>query len=84
MLGESHNLFNEFPGMKSTIENLFITDLTFKTLAITYHDLDNQIRELETLGSPTDDDHMHDLKVKRAHLKDQLYSMLRTAEEAAA
>lgn len=83
MLGESHNLFHEFPGMKLTIEKLFTTNPTFKTLATNYHELDNQIRDLETLGSPTDDEHMHDLKVQRANLKDQLYEILRAAEETA-
>jgi len=77
MLGESHNLFQEFPDMKPIIEKLYQTDLTFKDLATTYHSLDKEIIDLETLGSPTDDEHMHDLKVKRANLKDQLYTMIR-------
>lgn len=77
MLGESHNLFHEFPEKKGMIEKLMVEDADFKNHANEYHTIDTNIRELETNGSPTTDEHMHDLKVRRAHLKDVLYAKLK-------
>jgi uncharacterized protein YdcH (DUF465 family) len=52
-------------------------DEAFQKLSKQYHLLDYDIRQLEIVGSPTDDEHMHQLKVQRANLKDVLFKQLK-------
>lgn len=51
----------------------------FKTIADEYHKLDEEIRDLEEHDIPTDDQHFHEMKVHRAHLKDKAYYIITTA-----
>ena len=77
MLNENHALIFDFPEFKQDIVSLNYTDPTFQTLSKQYHLLDYDIRQLEIVGSPTDDEHMHQLKVQRANLKDVLFQQLK-------
>lgn len=73
MLIDSHALEVDFPEYADTIKELTEQDLKFKTESETYHKLDKQIRGLEERGVATDDNHFNTLKIRRAHMKDQLY-----------
>jgi len=77
MLNENHALIFDFPEFKQDIVYLNYKDDTFKKLSKQYHLLDYDIRQLEIDGSPTDDEHMHQLKVQRANLKDLLFQKLK-------
>jgi uncharacterized protein YdcH (DUF465 family) len=76
MLGENHSLINEFPSLSEKIEVLNASDEVFKDKAAQYHALDKEIRTLELKNSPADDAAMHELKQRRAKLKDELYAQL--------
>ena len=77
MLGENHSLLCDFPQHKDTINQLNATDSEFAEQAKRYHALDEEIRQLEELSSPTTDEHLHALKHDRALLKDVLYQKLK-------
>lgn len=78
MLNENHALILDFPELKLEIVHLNHSNSKFKEKALQYHRLDYEIRQLEIANSPTDDQHMHQLKQQRAQLKDVLYSDLKT------
>lgn len=79
MLGEDHSLSVEFPEYKEAISELVSSDEVFAKDAKRYDELDKEIRNLEELGAPIDDDAMHGLKNERASLKDSLYLRLSAA-----
>jgi len=77
MLNENHALIIDFPELKNDIVQLTHQDPLFKQNSQQYHTLDYEIRQLEISGSPTDDQHMNQLKLERAKLKDLLYRQLK-------
>ncbi|HEY5715491.1 MAG TPA: YdcH family protein [Psychromonas sp.] len=77
MLNENHALILDFPELKNDIVQLMHHDAFFQEKSQQYHTLDYEIRQLEISGSPTDDQHMHQLKQQRALLKDLLYRQLK-------
>jgi len=83
MLNENHALIFDFPEHKKDIVELNHKDPAFKQESHRYHQLDYDIRQLEIAGSPTDDEHMHQLKVTRANLKDDLYRQLKAHRDIA-
>ncbi len=83
MLNENHALIFDFPELKKDIVYLNYKDEIFKEKSQQYHLLDYDIRQLEIAGSPTDDEHMHQLKVQRAELKDFLYQRLKAHHDIA-
>ncbi|RJX75250.1 DUF465 domain-containing protein [Vibrio sinensis] len=76
MLNENHALILDFPDLKLDIVQLNHDDPTFKSDLQKYHQLDYDIRQLEILGSPIDDENMHSLKFQRMELKDRLHQQL--------
>ena len=50
----------------------------FAQLATQYHKIDHQVRGLEMRNIPVTDQTFEELKLKRVHLKDELYQMLQT------
>ncbi|WP_028863081.1 YdcH family protein [Psychromonas aquimarina] len=77
MLNENHALILDFPELKMDIVHLNHDSPVFKEKSQQYHQLDYDIRQLEIAGSPTNDEHMNQLKIKRAQLKDLLYLQLK-------
>ena len=77
MLNENHALIIDFPELKNDIVQLMHHDSVFQEKSKQYHALDYEIRQLEISGSPTDDDHMHQIKQQRSLLKDLLYKQLK-------
>ena len=76
MLGETHDLFHEFPEYKEKIVELRQQEGEFSQLMQEYDTLDAQIRELELHDQPVADTFMEELKKQRVVLKDRLYEIL--------
>jgi uncharacterized protein YdcH (DUF465 family) len=79
MLGESHDILHEFPGLEDKIRNLANDNETFAQLMRQHDQMDAKIRDLELHDQPVGDFYMEDLKKQRAALKDRLYDMIREA-----
>ncbi|MFD2113506.1 YdcH family protein [Thiorhodococcus fuscus] len=77
MLGESHDLFHEFPDLESKIANLRTQNPDFASLMDQYDSLDARVRSIEELGSPVADETLEELKKERLQLKDALYAILK-------
>ncbi len=73
----NHSLINEFPEDRELIHQLKIENPRFARMAAEYHDLDHQVRGLESRSIPTSDDNFENLKKRRLLLKDELYAMLK-------
>lgn len=76
MLGESHSVHHEFPEHHDLIEKLMHDDMHFKRLADEYNALDKEIRSIEINNSPVDDTTATEMKMRRGHLKDEIYQII--------
>ncbi len=76
---ENHSLHNEFPEMAEQIRNLKMKDRHFARLFDEYHDIDREVRRIEEEVEAASDDRLEDLKMRRLHLKDDLFAMLQEA-----
>lgn len=74
---EHHDLHHEFPEYNQQIHDLKVGDRHFARLFEEYHDLDRDIRKFEEEVEVTSDAHLEELKLKRVHLKDELYQILK-------
>ncbi len=73
---DHHDLHHEFPEFKDRIHDLKMSDPHFAKIFEEYDAIDKEIRHLEEADLPTSDLHLETLKLKRVHLKDQLYHRL--------
>ncbi|MDK2778752.1 MAG: DUF465 domain-containing protein [Pseudomonadota bacterium] len=76
---ENHSLHNEFPEMAEQIRSLKMKDRHFARLFDEYHDIDREVRRIEEEVEAASDDRLEDLKMRRLHLKDDLFAMLQEA-----
>lgn len=79
MFGESHDLATEFPEYKEQIRNLKMEDRHFSRLFDEYNEVDTQLHRIEQEIEVHADDFVEGLKLRRLHLKDELYGMLQQA-----
>ena len=77
MLGESHDLFHEFPEYKNRIAELKAADAQFATLYDEYHTVNDEVERIELQIETPTDFYTETLKKKRLHLKDEIYAILR-------
>lgn len=84
MLGESHALLEDFAEYKEDIFLLLETDKHFHDLSDLYHKLDKRTRNLEERGQPIEDQAFNTLKAERAHLKDELFGMIKKQHDTPA
>lgn len=77
MFGESHNLATEFPEYKEQIHQLKMEDRHFARLFDEYHEVDDQLHRTEQGIEVHADEFVESLKLRRLHLKDELFGMLR-------
>lgn len=75
---EHHDLHHEFPDMQAEIRHLKMNDRHFSRLFDEYHDLDREVRKIEELVEAASDERLEELKMRRVHLKDELYGMLKS------
>ncbi|MFN8394847.1 MAG: DUF465 domain-containing protein [Bacteroidia bacterium] len=73
---EKHDILHEFPEHKERIHELKMNDHHFRKLFDEYHNLDHEIHSIESGATVAIDEYLHELRVKRVHLKDQIYAML--------
>ena len=79
MLGEDHSLLLEFPEYKEKIAKLTESNSKFAADSSKYHKLDKEIRSLELANAPIEDAELHNLKQRRAKLKDLLFQTLQAS-----
>ena len=79
MLNEKHDLIHELPEYREDIHNLKMTDKHFARLFKEYHEIDHEVRRIETGKETTSDDYLDEKKKKRLHLKDNLLEIIKKA-----
>lgn len=73
---EHHDLVHEFPEYKERIRELKMGNAHFAKLFDEYHSLTREVELMEEEVHPTSTMTEENFKLKRVHLKDQLYLML--------
>ncbi|TCO71393.1 YdcH family protein [Chromatocurvus halotolerans] len=73
---EHHDLAHEFPELKDRIHDLKMNDAHFRKLFEAYHELTREIENMENEVSPASTQAEEEAKMRRVHLKDELYRML--------
>ena len=77
---EKHDLIHEFPEHKERIHLLKMENNYFLRLFDEYHDVANQVRNIEHEVEVRSDIFLEDKKKQRLMLKDKLYSLIKKAE----
>ncbi len=74
---ENHNLTHEFPELEPKINTLKANDDVFRKMYVNYEEVNALVQHYESgEQNHTTDEHLTDLRKKRVHLKDDLYSYL--------
>ena len=76
---EHHDLVHEFPELKDKIHELKVSDHHFRKLFDAYHELTRSIENMENEVTPTSTRTEEEAKLRRLHLKDELYRILTAA-----
>lgn len=71
----SHVLAVEFPELKEVIQSLKANNAHFKHIMDQHEAIDKQITAAEEDRHPMSDEELKELKVKRLHLKEEMYQM---------
>ena len=79
MFGESHNLADELPEFKEKISQLKTENAHFSKLFGEYDEVVHQLHRVEQGIEIHADEVVEELKLKRLHLKDALFDMLKKA-----
>lgn len=77
---EHHDLIHELPEYREQIHTLKMSDAHFAKLFEEYHDVTKQVERMEAEIEPATTQREEQLKIKRLHLKDQLYAMLKAVQ----
>ncbi len=80
MLDEKHDLVHELPEHRDTIHRLKMENAHFARLFEEYHEIDHEVHRIETGVENTSDEYLEGRKLKRLHLKDELFDMIKKAE----
>lgn len=73
---QKHDLHHEFPEFEQKIYELKVSDHHFKKLFDEYHEVNNSIHRIENNTEVVTDEVLNDYRMKRVHLKDELYQIL--------
>jgi uncharacterized protein YdcH (DUF465 family) len=79
MAVEHHDLVHEFPEMKDKIHELKMSDHHFRRLFDEYHELTRSVENMENEVTPASTRTEEEAKLRRLHLKDELYRILTAA-----
>jgi len=74
---EHHDLHHEFPQYNDRIHELKTNDPHFRRLFDEYHELTRSIEKMEDEVTPVATHIEEQAKVRRVHLKDELYRLLK-------
>ena len=77
--GEHHDLVHELPEFREKIHELKVSNNHFAKLFDEYHEVDHEVRRIEQEVETPSDEYTEELKKKRLHLKDELFTMLKQA-----
>lgn len=72
-----HPLIKEFPAYQDRIHELKFSDRHFTRLINEYEELDKEIYRAESDEEPTDDAHNNEMGIRRVHLKDQIFAIIK-------
>ena len=75
---QHHDLIHEFPELKDRIHELKMVSSYFRSLFDEYHTLTRDIEKIEDEVTPVATRTEEQAKVRRVHLKDELYRLLTT------
>ena len=75
-----HAIHEEFPHDAEIIHNLKISDNHFARLLDEYDTVNDEVAAAETNVQPTTEEHEHELRRKRSHLKDEIARMISVAK----
>lgn len=73
---EKHDLRHEFPELEQKIHDLKVSDNHFRKLFEQYDELNHATHRIETGAEVASDEVLNDFRLKRVHLKDELYKIL--------
>lgn len=73
---EHHDLIHEFPELRDRIHELKIGNNHFRKLFDEYHELTSDIENMEKEEKAVSTQTEEAAKIRRVHLKDELYKML--------
>ena len=73
---EHHDLVHEFPELRDRIHELKIGNNHFRKLFDEYHELTSDIENMEKEEMAVSTQTEETAKLRRVHLKDELYKML--------
>jgi uncharacterized protein YdcH (DUF465 family) len=76
---EHHDLIHEFPQLKARIHELKVSNAHFRRLFDEYHEITREIEKMENEVTPVATRIEEEAKLRRVHLKDELYRLLTTA-----
>lgn len=76
---EHHDLHHEFPDLNDRIHELKMSNSHFRRLFEEYHELTREIEKMEEELTPVATRTEEEAKVRRVHLKDELYRILTVA-----
>ncbi len=76
---QHHDLVHEFPELKGRIHELKMNNAHFRKLFDEYHHLTRNVENMENEITPVATITEEEAKLKRVHLKDELYKMLTAA-----
>lgn len=76
---EHHDLVHEFPELRDRIHELKMGDAHFRRLFDAYHELTTEVEKMENEVTPVSTPIEEEAKMRRVHLKDELYRMLMAA-----
>lgn len=77
-----HAIHEEFPADAEIIHELKVSDAHFARLLDEYDAINDEVAGAESLVHPTSEEHEHELRRKRAHLKDEIARMISAAKAA--
>lgn len=75
---EKHDLHHEFPQLTDRITDFKTSNHHFKKLFDEYHAVNKEIHHIESGAEVTADNALTELRKRRLHLKDELYTILVT------
>jgi uncharacterized protein YdcH (DUF465 family) len=73
---EKHDLHHEFPELEKEIHELKVSNTHFRKLFDEYHEINAAIHRVETGAEVATNQVLNDYRMKRVHLKDELYALL--------
>jgi uncharacterized protein YdcH (DUF465 family) len=74
---QKHDLLHEFPEKKDKIHELKTSNTHFRKIFDEYHEVDHEIHKYESGATATTDQHLNELRARRVHLKDHVYTYIK-------